>query len=98
MKALILALLLALAVPMAVADGKPGTRRGDKVYMNETVISGNQELPRVLYILPWRNDPGKALKGQAPTADMGGILTPVYPDQFRREMRYRAMTHKHLNH
>ena len=26
----------------------------DTIYLEETVISGNQELPKVLYIFPWR--------------------------------------------
>lgn len=90
MKPCAMLLLLAAALP-ALAAPKTAKHSGHEIYLNETVISGNQELPRVLYILPWRTDPGEALEPRAPALDTGRILQPVYPDEFRREMASRAL-------
>lgn len=86
-------LLLALAVSTVAAGAEPAKTSGrlDTIYMNETVISGNQELPKVLYILPWRDDPGKALNAQAPDFGDGGVIKPIYPDEYRRMLEYRSI-------
>ena len=86
-----LLLVLALAVPAAMAKPARETKKPDTIYMNETVISGNQELPKVLYILPWRDDPGKALRAQAPAFNFNEVMQPIYPDEYRRALEYHRV-------
>ncbi len=58
------------------------------IELDETVISGNQELPKVLYILPWQSPSG------LPDVEVRADFTEVevfrrlYPPAYRRELRY----------
>lgn len=61
------------------------------VYMDETYISGNQELPKVLYILPWKNQQGEAVPAMIPVLINDAIMAPIYPHEYRLEMSYRAL-------
>ena len=52
------------------------------------MISGNQELPKVLYILPWQSPDGLPdLEVRADLAE-GEIFRRLYPPAYRRELKY----------
>lgn len=77
--------LLSLTVMQAAAeDPMPA----GVIELDETVISGNQELPKVLYIVPWRQPEGM------PEIELGADFTEVelfrrlYPPAHRRELGY----------
>ena len=58
------------------------------IELDETVISGNQELPKVLYILPWRQPTGLPdieLKAEFTEMD---LFRRLYPPAYRRELSY----------
>jgi hypothetical protein len=58
------------------------------IRLDETVISGNQELPKVLYILPWREPNGlPEIDLNAQYAEMD-VFRPLYPPAHRRELEY----------
>ena len=60
----------------------------DRVQLDTTQISGNRELPRVMYVVPWRRpDPGE-FSGRPPNSLLDEALTPVDRDVFRRQNRY----------
>lgn len=61
----------------------------DTIYLEETVISGNQELPKVLYILPWRDMTTESLPIRALQYIDTSVMAPVYPADYRRELAYR---------
>ena len=63
----------------------------DTIYLDETYISGNQELPKVLYILPWKDQQGEAVPAVNPLLGMPEILSPIYPHEYRLEMSYRSL-------
>lgn len=70
----------------AEADS-PNLPRG-VIQLDETVISGNQELPKVLYILPWREPgglPDIELNAQFTEMD---VFRRLYPPAYRRELSY----------
>ena len=77
------ALLLAGSVPAFAQD------RAD---IDRTKIIGNSELPKVLYIVPWK----KPLPGDLSGRPVGGVLdealAPVDRDVFRRQVHYDAAT------
>ena len=58
------------------------------IKLDETVISGNQELPKVLYILPWRQPSGLPdIDLQAEFTEMD-LFRRLYPPAYRRELKY----------
>ena len=58
------------------------------VQLDETVISGNQELPKVLYILPWREPQGLPdIEIQAEFTE-AEVFRRLYPPAYRRELGY----------
>ena len=61
----------------------------DRVRMNETVISGNQELPKVLYILPWQSSNGRPALELSAGLDDQRVFRRVEPAAYQRELRYR---------
>ena len=58
----------------------------DKIYLDETVISGNQELPRVLYILPWREHSANPVAVKAPALVTKNTIRTVNRTEFRRQL------------
>ncbi|HWK73188.1 MAG TPA: hypothetical protein VNQ81_02885 [Povalibacter sp.] len=63
-------------------------RTGDRLDLDPTIVTGNRELPKVLYIVPWK----KAELGDLPSQPFNTLLdealTPVDRDVFRREVTY----------
>ena len=58
------------------------------VQLDQTVISGNQELPKVLYILPWREPQGLPdIEIQAEFTE-AEVFRRLYPPAYRRELGY----------
>lgn len=69
------------------ADRKPGNRT-DRIQLDTTEISGNQELPKVMYVVPWRKAEPGDFSGRPPNSLLDEALTPVDRDVFRRQNRY----------
>ncbi len=77
------------------AARKPTARgRGpDRLELDTTQITGNRELPKVLYIVPWKRSDLGDLVGKPVNSLLDEVLTPVDRDVFKRETRYfRALT------
>ena len=65
------------------------TRSGsDRLELDTTVVTGNRELPKVLYIVPWKKADMGDLPGQPFNTLLDEVLTPVDRDVFRREVTY----------
>lgn len=70
---------------------KPAAARGnakDRLDLDSTQITGNRELPRVLYIVPWRSAELGDLVGRPVNSLLDEVLEPVDRDVFRRQNRY----------
>jgi hypothetical protein len=75
----------------APAANKPGARKGnakDYLDLESTQITGNRELPKVLYIVPWRGAELGDLVGRPVNSLLDEVLEPVDRDVFRRQNRY----------
>jgi len=75
--------------------GKPGAKGKalDRLELDTTQITGNRELPKVLYIVPWKRSDLGDLVGKPVNSLLDEVLTPVDRDVFQRENRYyRALT------
>ena len=75
------------AAPPAAA--KAGGGKGqDRIELDTTQITGNRELPKVLYIVPWKRSDLGDLVGKPPNSLLDEVLAPVDRDVFKRENRY----------
>ncbi len=84
------------AAGAAPASGKPRTPAAagrprnvmDRVELEASQITGNRELPRVLYIVPWKRSDLGDLTGKPVNSLLDEVLAPVDRDVFKRETRY----------
>jgi hypothetical protein len=60
----------------------------DRVELETTDITGNRELPKVLYIVPWKRSDLGDLVGKPPNSLLDEVLQPIDRDVFLRENRY----------
>lgn len=77
----------------AAATAEPAVRtstaaRNDRLNLDTTVVTGNRELPKVLYIVPWKKADIGELPAQPFNTLLDEVLTPVDRDVFRREVTY----------
>jgi hypothetical protein len=75
----------------ASATPKPGAPAGkahDRIELDTTQITGNRELPKVLYIVPWKRSDLGDLVGKPVNSLLDEVLTPVDRDVFKRQNRY----------
>lgn len=77
------------AASAAATPVEPAARL-DQAELDRTPIIGNRELPKVLYIVPWKKPLPGQLAGRPPASVLGEALAPVDRDVFRRELRYDA--------
>ena len=60
----------------------------DEIDLGRTEITGNQELPKVLYIVPWqKSDPG-VLTGKPVNSLLDEVLAPIDRSEFIRQVDY----------
>jgi len=69
------------------AAGAKGNAK-DRLDLESTQITGNRELPKVLYIVPWRSAELGDLVGRPVNSLLDEVLEPVDRDVFRRQNRY----------
>lgn len=71
------------------AGTKTGARKGpDRLELDPTDITGNRELPKVLYIVPWKRSDLGDLAGRPVNSLLDEVLQPLDRDVFQRENRY----------
>ncbi len=76
------ALLLACAAAPAPAQ--------DRADIDRAQIIGNRELPKVLYIVPWKKPLPGQLSGRPVRSVLDEALAPVDRDVFRRQVDYSS--------
>lgn len=60
----------------------------DEIDLGRTEVTGNQELPKVLYIVPWkRSDPGN-LTARPVNTLLDEVLAPIDRSEFIRQVDY----------
>jgi hypothetical protein len=71
------------------ATNPPATGRArDRVDLEATQITGNRELPRVMYVVPWKKSDLGDLGGRPANSLLDEVLAPVDRDVFLRQNRY----------
>ena len=80
----------ALAALGAAASVAPAFAQ-DRADIDRTQIIGNRELPKVIYIVPWKKPLPGDLSGRPVVSVLDEALAPVDRDVFRRQVRYDAL-------
>ncbi len=60
----------------------------DRMELGRTEITGNQELPKVLYIVPWQKAQHGDLSGRPVNTLIDEVLAPVDREEFIRTVDY----------
>ena len=58
--------------------------------LDTTSVTGNRELPKVLYIVPWQGATAGKVTGRPVNSLIDEVLSPIDRDTFSRELRYFA--------
>jgi hypothetical protein len=66
----------------------------DRADIDRTQIIGNRELPKVLYIVPWKRPLPGDLSGRPVASVLDEALAPVDRDVFRRQVQYDALVQR----
>jgi hypothetical protein len=78
-----------VAAPKEPSGSKASARKGaDRLELDPTDITGNRELPKVLYIVPWKRSDLGDLLGKPAHSLLDDVLQPLDRDVFQRENRY----------
>jgi len=65
-----------------------GAHAQDRADIDRTQILGNRELPKVLYIVPWKKPLPGQLNGRPVHSVLDEALAPVDREVFRRQVDY----------
>jgi hypothetical protein len=74
--------------PSPQAADRPAPRVMDSLDLGTTSITGNAELPKVLYIVPWKKSDLGDLVGRPVNTLLDEVLAPVDPAVFERHLSY----------
>ncbi len=76
------------ALAADVTRQQTGNQVMDRMELGRTEITGNLELPKVLYIVPWqKSDPGD-LMGRPVNTLLDEVLAPLDREEFIRQVEY----------
>ena len=76
---------LLAAMALAASTAAPAQ---DRAEIDRTQIIGNRELPKVLYIVPWKKPIAGDLSARPLVSVLDEALAPVDRDVFRRQVQY----------
>jgi len=65
----------------------------DTLDLDTTSVTGNQELPKVLYIVPWKDADAGDLAGKPAKSLLDEVLAPIDREVFQRQLRYFEQLH-----
>ena len=76
------------AAPAASGKSVKTGKASDRIDLDTTQITGNKELPKVMYVVPWKRADLGDLTGKPANSLVDEVLQPVDRDVFNREERY----------
>ena len=71
-----------------ISRGTAGARVMDSIELGRTEITGNQELPTVMYIVPWQKADPSDLIGRPVNTLLDEVLAPIDREEFVRQVDY----------
>lgn len=90
---LLLALLVGSSVRAEDALARAAAPAATALNLDPTAIRGNQELPKVMYVVPWKDAAMAELAGRPVNSLVEEVLAPVDREVFRRQTRYFHQLH-----
>jgi hypothetical protein len=81
------------APPVGQREQTQRPRVMDSLDLGTTSITGNQELPKVLVIVPWKKSDLGDLVGRPVNTLLDEVLAPIDPDVFQRHLEYYETLH-----
>ena len=76
-----------VTLALALAAGTAALAQ-DRADIDRTQVIGNRELPKVLYIVPWKKPPPGEPSGKPPSSVLDDLMTPIDRDVYRRHVSY----------
>jgi len=76
------------ALAQDVTRSTSGNQVMDRMDLGRTEITGNQELPKVLYIVPWQKSAPSDLMGRPVNTLLDEVLAPIDREEFTRQVDY----------
>lgn len=77
--------LLIAALGIALSGGL--AQAEERLQLDKTTILGNRELPRVTFVVPWRDVPGDIPAWQ-PSPPLQPFVTPLDRELYHRQLDY----------
>ena len=74
--------------PLKEDRGPVASSNGLSLDLDATSITGNRELPKVLYIVPWRKAELGDLAGRPIGSLLDEVIEPIDPEVFQRQLNY----------
>ncbi|HEY5622615.1 MAG TPA: hypothetical protein VIV14_02565 [Gammaproteobacteria bacterium] len=71
-----------------IGDAASRDRAMDTLNLGTTSVIGSQELPKVLYIVPWKSSDLGDLVGRPVNTLLDEVLAPIDPEEFERHLEY----------
>ncbi len=65
-----------------------GAFAADRIELDETAIQGSRELPKILYVIPWKSARLGLLQGGAGSNSFDTAFEALDRDVFRRQVEY----------
>lgn len=78
------------ALGLLAVSAACGVLAQDRADIDRTQIIGNRELPKVLYIVPWKKPVPGGLSGRPVASVLDEALAPIDREVFRRQVDYTA--------
>jgi hypothetical protein len=84
-------LMLCMSQVLAEETDKPQKKAADQqdvLQLDSSAVTGNQELPKVLYIVPWKDAGMGDLAGRPVNSLLDEVLAPIDREVFKRQVKY----------
>lgn len=89
----VLSVLPLLSLALLALLAQPATAQ-DRAELDRTQITGNRELPKVLYIVPWKKPLPGTLSGRPVASVLDEALAPIDRQVLQRQIDYHAQATK----
>jgi hypothetical protein len=76
------------AARSAAGNGQKGAAAVDRLDLGTATVTGDQEQPKVMYVVPWKKSDIGDLSGKPMNSLLDEALAPVDRDEFKREVAY----------
>lgn len=83
--------LMRMTLTLILIATAPAVPAETRIKMQGTAIIGNQELPKILYIVPWKQSGLPNMKRPSIARLINKVLTPLDREEFRQQIYYHQV-------